>query len=465
MYFNYRTVVYALFCLVLSLRLQAQDEQYYIYIQSEKGQPFYVKHNGKVLSSTERGYIIIPRLEAGTTPLTIGFAKDEGPEQRFYVRVAGKDQGYLIKKKSDSYTLYNLQTFRELKADEENSGSDPVAATEEVPVPATDADSAARKEMLGNMQKELEDKFRDKATVTGPAPAAKPAASGNPFASALDKVVKEGPPPAEPEETIPVTAETPPKKSGKKKEDKGALSPEEQDLLNEVMAEENRKAASEAAATEEEPLKKPRKQRKKKEGDPDFIEFMDNGAAPAAATVPAAAPAITTDLPAAAPMETEKPSKKKRKRVVFDETEHPNNIINDSSGYAVYAAPEKTSERKKKKADAESYQEESAPAVKMINSDCANVMDDEGFRKLLRKFVAAKNEDGMLDVFRRQTRNYCLETQHIRTLAQLLNSDETRYRLLDMAYPKTADSEKFSSLESLLTENYYRGRFRALINK
>lgn len=496
---KYKTVLYLFVCVFLCGSLMAQDQQHYVYIQSEKGQPFYVKVNGQMLSSTERGYIILPKLEAGTVPLSIGFAKSEGPaqEQKFYVRIAKNDQGYLLRKGSSSgYALYNLQTFREIKADN-GDGTAAMAAAQE-PAPAADVaanttEDTARKEMMGNLQKELEDTFANKAVVTGPG---KPSSSkaGNSFSSALDKVVVSGddreepapvvtPAAPAPETGVPAVAAEEGKKSGRKKRknEREALTEEEQSILKDVLAEESKAAAGEAAtadvpageATEPAPAPKKQKKHKKREGDPDFIEFQDDGQPAAAAVVPAAtAPMEAVPAVTSLPATEETPSRsKKKKRKIFDDTEHPANIITDSSGYGIAAVTDDTpakSRKKKKNEEVEAAAAEETAAKKdsrLINTDCGNVMDDATFRKVLRKFVAAKSDDGMIDVFRRQTRNYCLETAQVKTLAQLVTAEDARYRLLDLAYAKTYDTEKYGSLEGLLNESYYKGRFKAMLHK
>lgn len=505
MHLKYRTVIFVWACLLLCGRLWAQEQLHYVYIQSEKGQPFYVKHNGKVLSSTERGYIIIPRLETGTAPITVGFPNKESKEARFNLRITKSDQGFLLKQSGEAgYSLYNLQTFRELRSDagETALAAAPPAADSIVPELDT-----AKKEMMTNLQKDLETTFADKAIVTGPAksaPAA-PAKSGNPFASALDKVVVGGDDRNEPEpapevkkeaapaEAAPVAIEEEVKKPRKKrnKGEREPLTEEEQAILSGVLAEEGKTAASEAAAQEaekaaapaEEPVKKRSKKHKAKEGDPDFIEFQDDKAPTAvAATTEAAAPVVVE-----VPVTEEAPvrAKKKRKKV-FDDTEHPANIITDSSGYGIAVTEEEPvkSKKKKKRSEEEVVNADAAGApvgaevvpemtpaekkkadARLINSDCTNVMDDDTFRKVLRKFVAARTDNSMIDVFKKQTRNYCLETVQVKTLVQLLTADDTRYRLLDAAYSKTVDTEKYGSLETLLIDDYYRGRFKAMLHK
>ncbi|MBS0032294.1 DUF4476 domain-containing protein [Chitinophaga sp. 22321] len=512
MHLKYRTVVFVWACLLLCGRLLAQEQHHYVYIQSEKGQPFYVKHNGKVLSSTERGYIIIPQLESGTTPITVGLAKDEGHESQFYLKIAKNDQGFLLKQSGEAgYSLYNLQTFREIKS-EAGAPATPVAETAAVADSLVPELDTAKKEMMTNLQKDLETTFADKAIVTGPAKTTTPAKSSNPFSSALDKVVVTGDDrnepveevkPAAPPADVPVaTGETGEVKKSKGKKRKGEREPlteEEQAILTDVLAEEGKAAASEAATEEvakatpaasEEPVKK-HKKHKAKEGDPDFIEFQDDKSQAPVAAVKATAAPVVVEVPVTTPEEPTAPVKKKKKRgKLFDDTENPPNIITDSSGYGVAVARPVTEEepvkskKKKKRSEEETAvdaagapvgaevvpdvpatEKKKASDARLLNSDCTNIMDEATFRKLLRKFVAARTDNSMIDVFRKQTRNYCLETAQIKTLVQLLTADDTRYRLLDAGYSKTYDTEKYGSLESLLIDDYYRGRFKAMLHK
>lgn len=530
----FKKIAYALSFLLFTTALKAQDQQYYVYIQNEKPQPFYVKYNGKLLSSSDRGYIILAKLDAGTTPITIGFPKNEGPEQEFKIKLAGKnDQGYLLKAEGDKgYALYNLQTFRVTKNDTE--APQETTATDNTPAPAAEEDTA-KKAMMASLQKDLETSFADKAQVNGPhktatdtAPAKK---SDNPFSAALDKVVSDDRPAdvpvTQPTTTAPVagTVVDPPstegeggsRKSKKKRKEKEPLTAEEQAILGDVIAEEHKEAAAVAATTGdasgtqpvEEPARKPRKA-KKKNGNPEFIEFGEDAAktttVPDAASAAAAASTstlpVTTAITSTGDNNTDNKSSakkdRKRKRVAdyLGEPEHPNNIITDSSGYGVGTQPERLTwkERRKKEREAARLQEantgantqpatgipaatpaaegdpskeneKKSNALKMVNSDCANVMDDATYRKVLRRFVAAKDDDGMIDAFRKNTKNYCLETAQIKSLVQLLSTDENRYKLLDLAYPKAYDSEQFSSLSSLLTDSYYQNRFKAMVKK
>lgn len=531
-----------LFCLLAAGRLIAQDPQYFIYIQHEKQQPFYVKYKGKILSSSDRGYIILSELPAGSLPVAIGFPKSDAPEQQFKIKLGKDDQGFLLKRTDEkTYALYNLQTFAVTMAGSEGGEngrmqaldqSTAAAPTEAVAQPDTAPGTAAEtatpappaadtngQAMMAALKKDLDSAMAGKAEVsTTTAAAAKPVKKTNKFAESLDKVVNDdrpedipleepkAPAPAPAAAAAPVAVDV----SGvtltsgegrrnrkKRNKDREPLTEEEQALANEVLAEERKAASMDSTiaetpkeqpvappadqpftdpaqaptvaadasvpatlpATEEATEKKPKRSKKKKDTDPQFIEFMDDStqqrvAVEAEANMPAPAVenpdmAAVTDTTA---RESKREKRKKRKLAeAIEITENPNNIVKDSVDYD---APRR---RDKKDAD--------AAGLKMVNSDCEKQLDDDSFRKLLRKFVAAKDDAGMVEAFRRNTRGYCLETGQIKRLAQLINTDEYRYQLLDMAYPKAYDSDKYASLSDLLGDSYYQGRFKAMLHK
>lgn len=505
--------LFVLAVLVVSLHLGAQDPEYFIYLQSERSQPFYVRYEGKVLSSSDKGYLIISKVHAGTASLRIGFANGGGPEQQFLVKMSGtNDQGYLIKKDGDEgYALYNLQTFAAIRPSKGVPKEPaPVVVKDTVVTAAVTPAPVTGDSMMTSLKKDLDSTFTNTSDVTvGPGsrpvnviappvavpvpvtpPVAKP--QGNTFSNALDKVVgddrvEEVPPPVDDivvVDSVATTTDAAPvaaKKPRKRRRD--VLTPEEQKLAADVIAEEHLAAATADALAFDSTVapveKKSRRHAAKKEDEPAFINFSEDSTKQAAISAPSPDPVV------APAEETPAPSKKKKHK-----TETPeNNIVADSTGYAIsdlsidHPKESKRERRKKKEAEEAGITpaivpaevpvavpvtepvEDKKPAVKMINSDCGNILDETNFRKVLRKFVAGKDDDGMIDAFRRQTKGYCLETSQIKTLVQLLGTNESRYRLLDLAYPKVSDSEHYSSLENVLTDDYYKGRFKAMLHK
>lgn len=81
-------------------------------MQSETRQPFNVVVNKKVFSSTSTGYVIIPKLAAGSYNIIVGFAPGTFPDQSFNINIDKKDLGYSLKNFSEKgWGLFNLQSF------------------------------------------------------------------------------------------------------------------------------------------------------------------------------------------------------------------------------------------------------------------------------------------------------------------------------------------------------------------
>jgi hypothetical protein len=97
------------FLFVSGFAAKAQQNRF-IYLQSDNRQPFYVKLQTQVWSSTASGYLILSKLTEGKYDFKIGFPKNEWPEQTFTCTVGKKDLGYNIKNLSKGWGLLNMQT-------------------------------------------------------------------------------------------------------------------------------------------------------------------------------------------------------------------------------------------------------------------------------------------------------------------------------------------------------------------
>lgn len=101
----------------------------------------------------------------------------------------------------------------------------------------------------------------------------------------------------------------------------------------------------------------------------------------------------------------------------------------------------------------------------MINSDCKKMASEDDFIKLRKKMIGENNDDDMITVARKTFKTRCFTTEQVKNLAVLFLKDDGRYRLFDAAYPFISDTGNFGTLESMLTEEYYTNRFKALITK
>jgi len=475
-------LLYLFCCLLVSSGLAAQDASYFVYIQHEKQLPFYVKLEGKMLSSSVKGYVILPKLPQGKVPVTIGFPKSEAPEQSYVLRLTGqRDYGFLLKNTGDNdYALYDLQTFATLKS----GGGAPLQENVTVTRISNEGSTAEQKELINNVQADVEAALAKKPDT------AIPRKKGS-FAEALDRVVTddrpedmplEAPKPkpvpvvvaADPapvvEEVAPVVTKKP--KGRKNRKEREALTEEEQNLLSSVMEDEKKAAADEAVAaapttgvdsvtavvtdvsSEAVPVKKERKPKKKKgQAEPEFIDFDKTAAtSPAAPVAEKAAEVVTENVPP----EEELSAKdlrdaKRQKRKAEREAAERAAFVKDSIANAEFNSSTPVEEKK--------------PAIKMVNSDCQKILEVDAFRKLLRTMNGKKSDEDMVDAFRKGTRSVCVSTEQIRALTQLIATEENRYQLLDAAYARTYDTQNFSTLGDLLKEDYYKGRFKAMIKR
>lgn len=104
------------FCMFLAFSsisfLLRSQQNHFIYIQSDNHKPFYVKQDKKIYSSSATGYLIISKLRDGDYNFTIGFPKNEWPEQFITCTINKKDLGYSLKNFGDKgWGLFNLQTL------------------------------------------------------------------------------------------------------------------------------------------------------------------------------------------------------------------------------------------------------------------------------------------------------------------------------------------------------------------
>ncbi|MEP7277519.1 MAG: hypothetical protein ABI813_02650, partial [Bacteroidota bacterium] len=100
-------------CILFLYTLQTFGQQeYFVYLQTDNNQPFYVRINNRVYSSSLTGYLILSKLADSAHSVTIGFPKNVFPEQQFNIPVKHKDAGYLLKSFGDrGWGLFNLQSL------------------------------------------------------------------------------------------------------------------------------------------------------------------------------------------------------------------------------------------------------------------------------------------------------------------------------------------------------------------
>jgi hypothetical protein len=89
---------------------------HFLYLQTDYKQPFYVRYNNKIHSSSENGHLILGNLQEDTTiQFIVGFPKNAHEEQQFKLTIKN-DFGFLLKNfGEEGWGLFNLQTLELIK--------------------------------------------------------------------------------------------------------------------------------------------------------------------------------------------------------------------------------------------------------------------------------------------------------------------------------------------------------------
>ena len=111
---------FLLFFLLISSAVKSQST-HFIYIQTEDKQAFYAKTTDHIYSSSDVGYLVIPKLAEGNFAFTIGFPKNLWPSINYNLEINQKDLGFQLKKvDTATWALYNFQTSELVSALENN---------------------------------------------------------------------------------------------------------------------------------------------------------------------------------------------------------------------------------------------------------------------------------------------------------------------------------------------------------
>jgi hypothetical protein len=441
--------------LFLGVVLTAFTQQnHFVYIQTENKQPFYIKLNNKLLSSSASGYLIIPKLQDGSYELTIGFPKNEWSEQNVTCAVNKKDAGYLLKDFGDKgWGLFNLQTM-------------------EV---AMSGDAAATNKVV------IEENKKETAVTAAPVPVA--------IDSAMVK--KNEDKPAVKEEVKPVVDEV-------KKETVVAVSPVpvaiDSVVIKKVEAssviKEEVKSVVDTGKKEETkspaPITKLLNVNTAEGAEMIYVDNANGKADTISVFIPAQKDTINAQ---AQPQKKQEEPKVELQNAVVQKVEEPKpeeakiekeipkttdtkfiDIIlpnpNAKPDTAVkQIKPEIFTE---KKVDTNAVpvpekQKENITKPDLSNSNCKALASEDDFLKLRKKMAAETTDDDMVDAARKTFKIKCFTTSQIKNLCVLFLNDEGRYKFFDAAYPFVSDVYNFNTLEMLLTDNYFINRFKVMI--
>jgi hypothetical protein len=430
-----KTLLLLIVCCTAGLLTEAQ-QSHFMYIQSDNKAPFYVVLDKKTYNSNGTGYLIVSKIAKGEHTFTLGFPDNKYPAQSFSCDINDADAGYALKNYGEKgWGLFNLQSMAVTMGTPVTGSKPPVVKETE---PAAASTSAA--------------------SGTAAAPA-------NQFGDMLSQVV--GDPTLQNKTVKPV------------KQPVAAPAA----VVNETVAAVPEENAADAAATRG-VIKAGEKASKEGTGYV-FIDFNSKGADTVKIFIPAivveevSTTAVATDSAAEVLTEetktAKKTSKKKKTEPEFVETPAAAATATGTEGTVsnpFYTKPTTTAGEPVKvetqeKTTVEPVTEPKGKentAIASYNSNCSGGMAiEKDLDKLKKRMVGESSDDKMVAVAKKAFKSKCYTTEQIKELGRLFYTDESRYSFYDASYPFVYDVSNFASLESMLLDDYYKKRFRAML--
>lgn len=490
-----RKYVLITFC-CLSLDFMAAAQSHFLYIQSKSGTPFYVKMNDSLLSSTHAGYLILPRLQKGTYPLIVGFAKKKIPEAAFKISIDNSgDKGFLLEEANGKLVLKDIQDKKIIPPEEvaTSAGNRILTSTKAIvshdqKEEPKDIDSLLA---VTDQKTETPDEPDEEAKNNKLKPQNKKGSEDNPFEKMLNAVTggndepviakneKSTPPSSGQEITIP---NEPDQRSQDQIEDKTSVS--EQEPASEGTAKKQKLSFSD--------LINPHKDQKPENMEPSqpenpvesapepqaiepdneeltFIHFNNDDSAGAqnSFSSPEKEDTLITTPKELRQVEKEKrreekqKSREKRKTLFEKMIEQAPDPSQDSTSKPSIAKPLFNNPDSSNDLAEENSTAISKPEERI---SCASPADKEQFNKIRRKIASKKSEESMLRTAERYfSGENCYSTAQIRTLVYLFGSDEYKLRFLKAVYPYCSDKSQFGSLAQTLSSQRYQRQLNAFI--
>lgn len=455
-----------LFVFLFSVALVHSQKVFFVFLQSESNQPFFVGLKEKAISSNPAGYLIIPGLGEANHLIRVGFPGGQWPEQNFQVNINGRDRGFLIKNFGEKgWGLFDLQTLNVIMAE---APKDHGVKTEirqvsyftEILSRATNDPSLKERVVLV------------KADV-------KPV-------EAEQAVVKENLPPV-------ISTQTP-------------AQPEEKVATVVILSNGESKSGktdSNIAKANPEPLKDTVAQTAEVAAKSDTLKLAvkDNTPTPAVienkpVDIPTAKPVVTPEGIATAIVTEEKVDNEKKEAVYERSVVTRRSESSTTEGFgAVYidkyadghsdtiriiipnpkTAYVKPVETEKPKAqgqdpvnEAKTAEVKDTEAAKAVNKSkfesCKSVAAESDFLQLRKKMAAQKVDQEKIRESRKAFKTKCYTTAQIQNLGNLFANEAGKFQFYEGAYPFVSDRDGYGVLVNEFKDPYFVYRFKTLVN-
>lgn len=492
------------------------QKTFFVYIQSEGEQSFFVKMNDRNISSTPSGYVILSPLKDSIYNFRIGFPQNRWPEQDFSIAMSSNDHGFLLKNFNEKgWGLFDLQTFNVQMSGKKESakiktGPQSVSLFTEVlsraandpslkerPVFAVQKEEAPSQEVVARQDIPTKGKDLQPEQKEKPADAIDKDSATGAVVISTNATLKDDPSKLQQEnaqaqiavketqsqkrDTITTSSVT--KRMGETKVDTAGKASEP------VLA-DFQKEASQNVNPKKEPATlsqgnaQPSTQVIVKEKQPE----KDTSNA-SSVVKNAESPKAETGNNIAAIQEASQSNKENnnqpqavyRKSVVLKKSEsssleglglvfidqYPGGEKDTISIMIPDVAPafkaEITPQAREKKFLNIDDPKETASSLTAKKNNCKAVASQNDFLKLRKKMAGQKDEEAMLEEAKKEFKTTCFSSEQVKNLGALFLKEPAKFQFYEAAYPYSSDPVSFAALQSELKDPYFIHRFKNMI--
>lgn len=481
---------YFILCSLFFLSFGTYAQQnHFIYLQTENSQLFYVKINGQVKSSSSAGYLILPALPDGALQLTVGFPRNEFPEEKFDLSINNKNEGFLLKNMNEKgWVLFNLQSLAIIEKS---------SIEKQVVVAQATTKEDAFSSLLANAVNDSS-LFQHNNTVENviqQQPAQVSQVIPQDSLSLMDSNVK----PAETRITTQLQANNDEKSIHDSAANKiivssvpagnddriigDSVSVTGEDAVTKIL-DVNQSAGMDMIYT----VKKPTGEDTVRI----FLPATDANKSSEPATSVTSNNAVNklndstlTITPTIVPPDYKSTEQLPTKdSVVFSITMADSAIVtmadsaivksdslqekNEVDSFVVIQKVDEPVPAEVSKTDKAENEIILLPQVvtsSEVNSDCNSFATHQDFLKVRKKMASVIGRDNMIEAAKKFFKSKCYSTEQIRNLSFLFLTDEGKYLFFDMAYAFTSDSNLYETLQSQFKDPYFLNRFKAIIRE
>jgi hypothetical protein len=406
-------IITLLFFFSMALLNTKAQQKHFIYIQSEDKQPFAVVLEGKVYSSSDYGYVIVPKLTDGTYNFTVSFPMNKFPEQSFKCVINKKDAGYTLKNIEDKgWGLLNIQTQKVLMGNSNDVAASNVFSDMLSEV-VRDSNLVKKDIVFANTAADSINASSTAGTISDTITAGNFDSLDNNAGFVTDSIAQL-------------------KKISESKLDTGT---------NMVFVDKTQNGADTISV---------------------FVPATDSVNNNPVSNISTGQQQTDTIYTANNEM-----TKTDRAEVNHNETSE---AMPDTSNHSVsnpFYKPNDNNTVLNTDANVVLKPDDhivSKPQItNAVKEDCRSMISDNDMDKLKRKMFVQNNSNDMIQTAVKYLNNKCLTTDQVKALGNLFSSDDGRYTLYDALYNNVYDYGNYPLLESQVLDPYYKKRFEAML--